>query len=74
VFVIAVIRYSRENLCISKSFGTKKWQYFGRYKREFVIAVIVITEFVCIFQVLMCLFVVAFVILANSIKSVSIEQ
>jgi len=46
MFVISVICYNRENYPYILSFGTMG-QYIVRYKREFVITVIVITEFDC---------------------------
>jgi len=45
LFVIAVIRYYREDLCTKVAIWDQKFQ---RYSREFFITVIVITEFDCI--------------------------
>ncbi len=48
MFVITVIRYKREKYPYIRSchLGPKMGHYFGRYKREFVITVIVITMIV----------------------------
>ena len=47
-FVIAVIRYNCENLCTKVNiWGLETTTLFLCYSREFVITVIVITEFEC---------------------------
>ena len=48
MFVINMICYNREKYPYIMLFGTKNGHYFVRYKREFVITVIVMTEFDCI--------------------------
>jgi hypothetical protein len=52
VFVITVIRYSYTVKIdvVTCHLGPKIWQYFVCNKREFVITVIVITEFDCVYQ------------------------